>query len=111
MGRRVSSKLIERMREKGQVSKKLMREIDVEEAEQEERRAYKEYMKFKKSNSRAARDTFLDGLAEAIAKEGDQKKESILKTLKTREFVRWTNKRVTWAFEDSHQGTNHFCGG
>jgi hypothetical protein len=36
---------------KGQAPKKLMREIKIEEAEQEEKAAYKEYMAFKKSNS------------------------------------------------------------
>jgi hypothetical protein len=49
-------------------------------------------MNFKKSNSVAARDTFLDRLAEAIAKGGDQKKELILKMLKTLEFVHHTNR-------------------
>jgi hypothetical protein len=104
VGWRISSRLIERMRLKGQVSKKIVRDINLEEAELEEQRAYKEYMSFKKSNSEAARDTFLDGLVDEILKEGDQKKESILKMLKTWEFIRQMHKCVTWAFDDSHKG-------
>jgi hypothetical protein len=65
-------------------------------------------MAFKKLNSQAAWDTFMDGLAEAIAKDSDQKKDSILKTMRTREVTQWTHRHVTWVFDNSHQGPINF---
>jgi hypothetical protein len=90
-GQRVSTRLIERIRQKGQVERRLLREIKYEEVEEAERLAYKKYMTFKCTHSKEARDTFLDELADAIAKDGNIRHESVLKTLKTREYTRRTN--------------------
>jgi hypothetical protein len=87
-GRRISTRLIERIWAKGQVSRRLLRDVTFSEASLEEKRAYKDYIAFKKSKSKKARDTFLDELADAIAKEGGIKHESIVKSLKTREHTR-----------------------
>ena len=86
-GKKISTRLIERIRVKGQVSKRLLRDVTFGEASVEEKRAYKDYMVFKRSKSKEARDTFLDELADAIAKEGGIQHESVIKTLKTREYT------------------------
>ena len=68
----------------------LLREITYTEAWEAERLAYKTYMAFKQVNSREARDTFLEELAHAIAIEGKMKHASVVKSLKTREYIRCT---------------------
>jgi hypothetical protein len=65
-------------------------------------------MAFKRTHSREARETFLDELAAAIAKEGGIKHESAVKLLKTREQVRRTHRRICWAFENQQQGAITF---
>jgi len=51
-------------------------------------------MAFKRNHSREARDTFLEELADAIAKEGGVQHESVVKQLKTREQIRRTHWRI-----------------
>jgi hypothetical protein len=79
-------------------------DITLGEAIEEEQRAYKTYMNFKQKNSRESHDTFLDELADAIAKEGDMKHESAVKSLKTREYIWCTHRRIQWTFDDQQQG-------
>jgi hypothetical protein len=69
-GHRISTRLIERMRVKGQVRRRWIQDITYGEARMEEKVAYKKYMAFKRHKSKEARDTFLDELAGAIATEG-----------------------------------------
>ena len=69
-GRKVSTRLITRIHEKGQVERRLLQDITFGEVIAEERRAYKMYMAFKWKHSRESRDMFLDELADAISKEG-----------------------------------------
>ena len=108
VGRKISTRLIERIREKGQVNRTPLRDITLGEAIEEERRAYKTYMTFKLKHSREARDTFLDELADAIAKEGGMKHESVVKSLKTREYIRRTHRRIRWVFDAQQQGAITF---
>jgi hypothetical protein len=107
-GRRISTRLIERFRRKGQVESTSLRGIALGEAIEEEQRAYKTYMNFKQKKSRESCDTFLDELADAIAKEGGVKHESVVKSLKTREYIRRTHRRIRWAFKDQQQGAITF---
>jgi hypothetical protein len=86
------------------VERRLLREITDVEAEAAEQLAYKAYMMFKRSHSREARDTFLDELADAIAKDSNIRHESVLKTLKMREFTRRMHCRITWTFDDQRKG-------
>ena len=108
IGHRISTRLIERTREKGQVRRILLRDITLGDARAAEKEAYKQYMAFKQTHSREARETFLDELAAAIAKEGGIKHESAVKLLKTREQVRRTHRRIRWAFENQQQGAIMF---
>jgi hypothetical protein len=87
-GHRISTRLIECTQEKGQVRRVLLREITLGEAREAEKEAYKKYMAFKWNHSQEARDMFLDKLADAIAKEGGMKHESVVKQVKTREQIR-----------------------
>jgi hypothetical protein len=86
------------------VERRLLREITYAEAEVAEKLAHKTYMMFKQSHSRAARDTFLDELADAIAKDSTIRHASVLKTLKMREFTRRMHRRITWTFDDQRKG-------
>jgi len=108
VGRKISTHLIERVKEKGQVEGTHLREIMYGQAVAEEQRAYKAYMIFKRTHSREARDTFLDELADAIAKEGGMKHESAVKSLKTREYIRLTHRRIRWVFDAQQQGAITF---
>jgi hypothetical protein len=65
-------------------------------------------MNFKRTRSREARETFLDELADAIAKEGGVKYESVVKSLKTREHIRRTHRRIRWVFDTQQQGAITF---
>jgi hypothetical protein len=93
---------------KGQVERTLLREITLGKARSEEREAYKKYMAFKRHHSREARDTFLEKLADAIAKEEGVQHESVVKQLKTREQIRRTHRRIRWVFESQQQGAITF---
>jgi hypothetical protein len=53
-------------------SRQLLWDISIKEADQEEKKAYKEYIKFDKDKATECRETFLDGLVTALAKEGDK---------------------------------------
>ena len=68
-----------------------IQDITYGKARMEEKTAYKKYMAFKRNNSKEARDTFLDELADMIATEGGVRYESVVKTLKTREHIRQTH--------------------
>ena len=48
-------------------------------------------MAFKQTNSREAHDTFLEELAHTIATEGKMKHASIVKSLKTHEYIGHTH--------------------
>ena len=65
-------------------------------------------MAFKQTNSREARDTFLEELAHAIATEGKMKHASVVKSLKTREYIRRTHQRIQWVFDNQQQGAITF---
>ena len=93
---------------KGQVDRRLLRDITFGEARAEERNAYKKYMAFKWNNSRDARDTFLDELANAIAEEGGVKHESVVKSLKMREHIWYTHCHIQWVFDTQQQGAITF---
>ena len=108
VGCKISTQLIERTREKGLVERVLLREITYTDAWEAERIAYKTYMAFKQTHSREARDTFLDELAHAIATEGKMKHASVVKSLKTREYIRHTYRRIRWAFDNQQQGAITF---
>jgi hypothetical protein len=107
-GRNVSTRLIERTRVKGRVERQFLRDVTFGEAREEEKEAYKRYTAFKRNKSREARDTFLDELAEAIAEEGGTKYESVVKSLKTREHMRTTHRRIRWVFNTQQQGAITF---
>jgi hypothetical protein len=93
---------------KGQVDRWLLRDITFGKARAEEMNAYKRYMAFKRKNSRDAWDTFLDELAKAIAEEGGVKHESVVKSLKTWEHIRYTHQRIWWVFDTQQQGAITF---
>jgi hypothetical protein len=107
-GRKISTRLIERTREKGLIDRILLRDITYTEAWEAERLAYKTYMAFKQASSREARDTFLEELAHAIATEGKMKHASAVKSLKTREYIRRTHRRIRWVFDNQQQGAITF---
>ena len=65
-------------------------------------------MAFKQANSREAWETFLEELAHAIATEGKMKHASVVKSLKTHEYIQCTHQCLQWAFDNQQQGAITF---
>jgi hypothetical protein len=63
-------------------SRWLLWDISIEKADQEEKKAYKEYIKFDIDKAAECRETFLDGLATALTKEGDKDRVMVVHQLK-----------------------------
>ena len=99
-GNKVSSKILDRLARRTGTTQHLRRDITVAEAEEEERKAHKEHAEFTKKNVAESRETFLDDLALAIAKDGNKQKVSIVKQLKNREDSASSNRRINYACQD-----------
>jgi hypothetical protein len=77
-GIKVSSHMLKCLTKSSWVRWKLVQEISLKAAKQAERKAYKELMAFKWSFAETSLETFIDDLADAIAKDGNLEKASVV---------------------------------
>jgi hypothetical protein len=73
-------------------------------SEEQLKLAYKNYYLIKGSH-RSMRDTFLEGLAEAIAAQGNQQKEKIIKTLREHGQQRHSARKICYLRGKIHSGS------
>lgn len=104
-GCKIALKLIEAKAKKVDGIKRFMREITIKEADKELKRSHQEYHQFLKGdNPTVRRETFLDDLATARAKEEDKDKASIIRQLKNRERDAQANRQINYAYKDKRKG-------